>query len=238
MRYTARWVWRAGRSLRQRRAASPAPPPVRCVSPCARARASWQALDLSSTDIGIKIGPFPSWSDPDKIVALDPWGHLATQALTRTRTRARARTRTRTRTRARARARTRSRARARARARARTRSRARARRYLRRCRGGGRRRGGRGCLARQQPRRAASDPRRIATRPGGTPPLGVTPPLGGTPRPGGTPPRRRRGARRRGGRRRGGRRRAGIGRPARRGRGRPRVRVRVRGRVRVRVREC
>ena len=44
------------------------------------ARASWQALDLSSTEPAIKIGPFPSWSDPDKIVALDPWGHLATQA--------------------------------------------------------------------------------------------------------------------------------------------------------------
>jgi hypothetical protein len=47
-----------------------------------RARASWQALDLSSTEPAIKIGPFPSWSDPDKIVALDPWGHLAPQVPT------------------------------------------------------------------------------------------------------------------------------------------------------------
>jgi len=42
--------------------------------------AAAEALDLSSTEPAIKIGPFPSWSDPDKIVALDPWGHLAPQA--------------------------------------------------------------------------------------------------------------------------------------------------------------
>ena len=41
-----------------------------------------EALDLSSTEPAVKIGPFPAWSDPDKIVALDPWGHLATQAAT------------------------------------------------------------------------------------------------------------------------------------------------------------
>ena len=22
------------------------------------------------------IGPFPQWGDPEKIVAMDPWGHL------------------------------------------------------------------------------------------------------------------------------------------------------------------
>jgi len=41
--------------------------------------ASMEALDLSSTGPPIKIGPYPAWSDPDKIVALDPWGHLAMQ---------------------------------------------------------------------------------------------------------------------------------------------------------------
>jgi GTP cyclohydrolase II len=31
--------------------------------------------DLTNTDPVAAIGPFPSWSDPSKIVSLDPWGH-------------------------------------------------------------------------------------------------------------------------------------------------------------------
>jgi GTP cyclohydrolase II len=33
--------------------------------------------DLTNTKPAEKIGPFPQWSDPDKIVSLDPWGHMA-----------------------------------------------------------------------------------------------------------------------------------------------------------------
>jgi GTP cyclohydrolase II len=32
--------------------------------------------DLTNTLPAVDIGPFPQWSDPDKIVSLDPWGHL------------------------------------------------------------------------------------------------------------------------------------------------------------------
>jgi GTP cyclohydrolase II len=31
--------------------------------------------DLTNTFPTVEIGPFPQWADPDKIVALDPWGH-------------------------------------------------------------------------------------------------------------------------------------------------------------------
>lgn len=30
--------------------------------------------DLHNTQVTSQIGPFPSWSDPDKLVAIDPWG--------------------------------------------------------------------------------------------------------------------------------------------------------------------
>lgn len=30
--------------------------------------------DLNNTESPVKIGPFPSWSDPDKMVSIDPWG--------------------------------------------------------------------------------------------------------------------------------------------------------------------
>jgi GTP cyclohydrolase II len=33
--------------------------------------------DYTNTEPAANIGPFPSWSDPKKIVAMDPWGHLA-----------------------------------------------------------------------------------------------------------------------------------------------------------------
>lgn len=32
--------------------------------------------DLTNTAPAIPIGPFPQWSDPDRIVSLDPWGHV------------------------------------------------------------------------------------------------------------------------------------------------------------------
>src|SRR6201985_2935052 len=32
--------------------------------------------DLTNTHPAATIGPFPQWSDPEKIVSLDPWGHL------------------------------------------------------------------------------------------------------------------------------------------------------------------
>ncbi|KAI0503281.1 GTP cyclohydrolase N terminal-domain-containing protein [Xylaria bambusicola] len=33
--------------------------------------------DFTNTEPAANIGPFPQWSDKDKIVAMDPWGHLA-----------------------------------------------------------------------------------------------------------------------------------------------------------------
>jgi len=33
--------------------------------------------DFTNTEPAANIGPFPTWSDPKKIVAMDPWGHLA-----------------------------------------------------------------------------------------------------------------------------------------------------------------
>jgi GTP cyclohydrolase II len=35
--------------------------------------------DLTDTAPAAAIGPFPQWSDPDRIVSLDPWGHLVGQ---------------------------------------------------------------------------------------------------------------------------------------------------------------
>jgi GTP cyclohydrolase II len=32
--------------------------------------------DLTNTTPAVPIGPFPQWADPDKIVSLDPWGHM------------------------------------------------------------------------------------------------------------------------------------------------------------------
>ena len=33
--------------------------------------------DFTNTEPAATIGPFPSWSDPKKIVSMDPYGHLA-----------------------------------------------------------------------------------------------------------------------------------------------------------------
>ena len=32
--------------------------------------------DLTDTAPAVPLGPFPQWSDPERIVSLDPWGHL------------------------------------------------------------------------------------------------------------------------------------------------------------------
>jgi GTP cyclohydrolase II len=36
--------------------------------------------DLTNTHPAAAIGPFPQWAEPDRIVSLDPWGHLAAEA--------------------------------------------------------------------------------------------------------------------------------------------------------------
>ena len=35
--------------------------------------------DMKFTEPAVTIGPFPSWSNPDSIVAMDPWGHTTGQ---------------------------------------------------------------------------------------------------------------------------------------------------------------
>src|SRR6202007_1332739 len=35
--------------------------------------------DLTNTFPAATIGPFPQWSEPNRIVALDPWGHLVAE---------------------------------------------------------------------------------------------------------------------------------------------------------------
>src|ERR1700728_3795706 len=35
--------------------------------------------DLTNTYPAIKIGPFAQWSEPQRIVSLDPWGHLVAE---------------------------------------------------------------------------------------------------------------------------------------------------------------
>ena len=36
--------------------------------------------DLTNTSPATEIGPFPQWHDPDKIVSIDPWGHMVADA--------------------------------------------------------------------------------------------------------------------------------------------------------------
>lgn len=45
---------------------------ARALNPLARP-------DLTNTHPVVQVGPFPQWSDPERIVSLDPWGHLAAQ---------------------------------------------------------------------------------------------------------------------------------------------------------------
>jgi GTP cyclohydrolase II len=39
--------------------------------------------DLTDTAPVVPLGPFPPWSEPEKIVSLDPWGHLVADAFKR-----------------------------------------------------------------------------------------------------------------------------------------------------------
>lgn len=39
--------------------------------------------DLTDTYPAVEVGPFPQWSDPGKIVSLDPWGHRVAQDFAR-----------------------------------------------------------------------------------------------------------------------------------------------------------
>jgi len=39
--------------------------------------------DLTNTSPAVRIGPHPQWSEPDRIVSLDPWGHLAQDVFAR-----------------------------------------------------------------------------------------------------------------------------------------------------------
>ncbi|HEY0566874.1 MAG TPA: GTP cyclohydrolase II [Xanthobacteraceae bacterium] len=36
--------------------------------------------DLTNTQPAVPIGPFPQWSEPGRIVSLDPWGHVVAEA--------------------------------------------------------------------------------------------------------------------------------------------------------------
>ncbi len=36
--------------------------------------------DLTNTAPAARIGPFPQWADPERIVSLDPWGHMVAEA--------------------------------------------------------------------------------------------------------------------------------------------------------------
>ncbi len=36
--------------------------------------------DLTNTHPAAIIGPFPQWTEPEKIVSLDPWGHVVARA--------------------------------------------------------------------------------------------------------------------------------------------------------------
>jgi hypothetical protein len=39
--------------------------------------------DLTNTQPAATVGPFPQWMDPNWIVSLDPWGHLAAEAFSK-----------------------------------------------------------------------------------------------------------------------------------------------------------
>ena len=48
----------------------------RAVSVAAGRLDPTHVADLTNTSPTINIGPYPQWFDPDKIVSLDPWGHV------------------------------------------------------------------------------------------------------------------------------------------------------------------
>ena len=59
------------------------PAPTRSIARSPWPRATLQRdhrPDLTNTSPADPIGPHPQWADPDKIVSLDPWGHLVAAA--------------------------------------------------------------------------------------------------------------------------------------------------------------
>jgi GTP cyclohydrolase II len=52
----------------------------RALAVSSGAMSSLQRPDLSNTHPVVEIGPYPQWSEPDRIVSLDPWGHLVGDA--------------------------------------------------------------------------------------------------------------------------------------------------------------
>lgn len=55
----------------------------RALAVAAGSLAPLHRADLTNTAPAEKIGPYPSWSDPKKIVSIDPWGALGTQVFTK-----------------------------------------------------------------------------------------------------------------------------------------------------------
>ncbi len=54
----------------------------RALAVTAGAMSTAQRPDLSNTHPVVGIGPYPSWTDPEKIVSLDPWGHMPQEVFT------------------------------------------------------------------------------------------------------------------------------------------------------------
>src|SRR5689334_7331131 len=52
----------------------------RALAVATRALARDHRPDLTDTAPAALIGPHPQWTDPTKIVSLDPWGHLVGEA--------------------------------------------------------------------------------------------------------------------------------------------------------------
>ena len=52
----------------------------RALAVSAGALSPLQRPDLANTHPVVEIGPYPQWSEPDRIVSLDPWGHLVADA--------------------------------------------------------------------------------------------------------------------------------------------------------------
>lgn len=52
--------------------------PYSAIAMASGALSASHTPDLGNTTPSVNIGPFPQWSDPGKIVALDPWGHRVT----------------------------------------------------------------------------------------------------------------------------------------------------------------
>ena len=51
----------------------------RAVAVAAGSLSPLHRADLTNTAPPVDIGPFPQWSDPDKIVSLDPYGHMVSE---------------------------------------------------------------------------------------------------------------------------------------------------------------